>query len=125
MLAALLLAAALPVVALTHTWDRALARLMLQLWLLAVCGVYYVRQWAGGGQTLPMKTWRMRLVSCDGTRVTTTRALVRYLLALASTFLLGLGFVWALCDRERQFAHDRVAGTRIVMAEDPSRAAEN
>jgi len=28
--------------------------------------------------------------------------------------LCGLGLVWALFDRERQFLHDRLAGTRIV-----------
>ena len=124
-LAAVLLAAALPLVVLTHTWDHAPARLALQAWLLVACGVYYVRQWAGGGQTLPMKTWRMRLISCDGTAVTRPRAMLRYLLALTGTFLLGLGFLWALWDRERQFAHDRVAGTRIVMTDDLAHAAHD
>jgi uncharacterized RDD family membrane protein YckC len=27
---------------------------------------------------------------------------------------LGAGFVWAWIDRDRQFLHDRLAGTRIV-----------
>ncbi|HNL22615.1 MAG TPA: RDD family protein, partial [Rhodocyclaceae bacterium] len=31
------------------------------------------------------------------------------------TALLGAGFLWALVDSERQFLHDRIAGTRIVL----------
>lgn len=116
-LAALLLFGALPVVMLTRTWDHAVARTTLQIWLLALCGLYYVSQWARVGQTLPMKTWRLRLTTRDGSPVTVNRAIGRYLLALASTAMLGLGFLWALIDRDRYFLHDRVAGTRIINTE--------
>ncbi len=123
LLAALLLAGALPVVVLTRTWDHAVARTVLQLWLLTLCGVYYVWQWAGAGQTLPMKTWRLQLVTRDGLPVTATHAIIRYIAALAGTLLLGLGFLWALIDRDRCFLHDRLAGTRIVATEDSAPAA--
>lgn len=116
-LAAVLLAGALPVVMLTRTWDHAMARPMLQVWLLLLCGLYYVWQWVGKGQTLPMKTWRLRLVSDSGASVTAARATLRYVLALISTALLGLGFLWALLDRDRLFLHDRLAGTRIITTE--------
>ncbi len=113
-LAAILLAGALPAVMLTRTWDPAIARGALQLWLAGVCGVYCVWQWVSAGQTLPMKTWRLRVVTNDGSPLTPARATARYALALVSTFALGLGFVWALLDRDRQFVHDRLAGTRII-----------
>ena len=116
-LAALLLFGALPVVMLTRTWDHTAARAAMQIWLLALCGLYYVSQWARVGQTLPMKTWRLRLTARDGSPVTVNRAIGRYLLALASTAMLGLGFLWALIDRDRLFLHDRVAGTRIINTE--------
>ena len=114
-LAALLLVGALPVIVLARAWDHATARAMLQIWLLLLCGLYYVWHWVSSGQTLPMKTWRLRLVARDGSPVTVARATLRYVLALASTFMLGLGFVWALIDRDRCFLHDRLAGTRIIM----------
>jgi uncharacterized RDD family membrane protein YckC len=113
-LIALLLIGALPVVILTRTWDHAAARTALQIWLFALCGIYYVRQWTGYGQTLPMKTWKLRLLIRDGSSVTTSRAVLRYLIAVAGTLPLGLGFLWALVDRDRYFLHDRLAGTRIV-----------
>jgi len=113
-LAAILLAGTLPAVMLTRTWDHASARIALQLWLLALCGLYYVRQWISAGQTLPMKTWRLRVVTRDGAPLTAARATLRYGFALISAFTLGLGFLWAFLDRDRQFLHDRLAGTRIV-----------
>ena len=115
-LAAVILAGALPIVMLTRGWDHAGARILLQAWLVILCGCFYVWQWAGQGQTLPMKTWHMRLMSHDGSTVTRNRAVVRFGAAMLTVATLGLGFLWALADRERQFLHDRLAGTRLVMA---------
>jgi uncharacterized RDD family membrane protein YckC len=92
------------------------ARAVFQLYLAAVAGLYFVWQWTRGGQTLPMKTWRLKLVAADGGGVGTRRAAVRYAAALAGAVAFGAGFTWAFFDRERQFLHDRIAGTRIVKA---------
>lgn len=113
-LVAVLLAGALPMALLTQGWAHTPARLSLQFWLLLVCGAFYVWQWTGAGQTLPMKTWRLRLVASDGSPVTVRRALVRYVAALLGTMALGLGFAWLLVDPQRQFLHDRLAGTRLI-----------
>ena len=59
LLAALLMAGALPFVLLAQHADRAAARPLFQLYLLALTGVYFIWQWLHGGQTLPMNTWRM------------------------------------------------------------------
>jgi len=62
-----------------------------------------------------MKTWRIRLVTRDGLALRPSRALLRYLLVWLTLALGGMGIVWALVDRDRQFLHDRLAGTRLVM----------
>lgn len=87
-----------------------------QIYLVAVFGGYFVTCWRRSGQTLAMKTWGLRLVAPDGGPVSTTLALIRYALALASMIALALGFLWAFVDRDRQFLHDRLLGTRIVRA---------
>jgi uncharacterized RDD family membrane protein YckC len=38
--------------------------------------------------------------------------------AVAGTLLGGSGVMWAFLDRDRQFLHDRLAGTRIVMSDE-------
>ena len=90
------------------------ARRLFQIYLAGIAGGYFAWQWTHGGQTLPMKTWRLRLVSRDGSVVRTPQALMRYFAAMAGTLAFGAGFVWAVFDRERQFLHDRIAGTRII-----------
>lgn len=114
LLAALMLAAMVPVALLTGGWDVTLKRGFTQFYLLALAGLYFIWQWTRGGQTLAMKTWRIRLVTREGAALSTGRALRRYLCALLGVALGGVGFVWALFDRERQFLHDRLAGTRII-----------
>jgi uncharacterized RDD family membrane protein YckC len=96
----------------TQGWKR----LLLQAWVLLVTAAYFIGFWTRGGQTLPMKTWRLKLVRADGAAVGWPRALHRYGLALLGLLALGLGFLWALVDRDRQFLHDRLAGTALVDA---------
>ena len=102
---------------------RGWRRHALQLWVLAVAGSYCVWFWSRGGQTLPMKTWGIRVVRWDGAPVGAARALHRYLLALLGLAALGLGYLWALADRDRQFLHDRLAGTALVDARGAASAA--
>jgi uncharacterized RDD family membrane protein YckC len=45
------------------------------------------------------------------------RAVARYLFGVIGIFFFGCGILWALFDRERQFLHDRLAGTRIIKLE--------
>ena len=117
LLGAVLLVGTLPFLALTRQLEPAIARPLFQLYLLLVCGVYFVWQWTRGGQTLPMKTWRLRLITREGAPLTLCHGVFRFLLALGGLALFGVGFAWALVDRDRQFLHDRLAGTRIVKDE--------
>jgi uncharacterized RDD family membrane protein YckC len=80
----------------------------LQLFIAAVFAGYFLWCWLRGGQTLAMKAWGIKLVD-----VTPGKALLRFVLALA---LFPASIAWALFDRDRQFLHDRLAGTRLVNA---------
>ena len=104
--------------------------------LFAVLGAYCVWGWSRGRRTLPMKTWRIALESTAGTPVSPIGAAVRYgawwigpAFAIAAyvalrpvghgrwaVALLALNYAWALVNADRQFLHDRVAGTRMVVA---------
>jgi len=118
---------------------------LMSVWIAVVAGVYFVGFWHHGGQTLPMKTWRLRVVGTNGTPPSFARATVRYLaawlwflppLALHPLFDLSiphtllLAAVWftlwtasARIAQGRQFPHDRIAGTRIVAV--PRQPAQN
>jgi uncharacterized RDD family membrane protein YckC len=116
LLLAVLFAAAFAFQGATHGVLEGVTRHVFQLYLLLVGALYFVWPWVRAGQTLPMKTWKLRLVRIDGAPVDPARALARYGLCCVSLLALGVGFAWALVDRDRQFLHDRIAGTRIVVA---------
>jgi uncharacterized RDD family membrane protein YckC len=102
--------------------------------ILCVLLVYDVWCWSDGRRTLPMKTWRLSLVRADGAPLSLAVALLRFAgcwigpaLALGgylmlrphgygahAVWLVAFNFLWALIDPERQFLHDRLAGTRVV-----------
>ena len=104
--------------------------------IFSLLAAYFVWCWSNGRRTLAMKTWKLRLVRVDGGVVAPRTALLRYLaawigpgLAVAAyaalvrygwgahaAWLVALNFLWAFVDRDRSFLHDRVAGTRIVVA---------
>ena len=123
-LCALLVLAALPFVIVTRGMEHVIARPVFQLYLSLIAGCYFVYQWSHGGQTLPMRTWHLRLVRRDGGMPTLGQAAQRYCVALAGTLAIGGGFVWALFDRDGQFLHDRLAGTVIVKDEGGSRKSK-
>ena len=118
LLAAVLFTGALPFLLLAGDSDSAVLRPLFQCYLLLLAGSYFVWQWTRGGQTLPMKTWRLKLVTREGAPLTLRHGLRRFLFALAGLALAGIGFAWALVDPDRQFLHDRLAGTRIVMSDE-------
>ncbi|HQC80372.1 MAG TPA: RDD family protein [Accumulibacter sp.] len=111
-LAALLV---LPHVLLGVFFHRLATLFVLQVHAFFVLLFYFTWYWSNGGQTLGMKTWRIRLVTRDGFVVRPGQAFLRFLLCWPSIMLFGVGLVWAVFDRERLFLHDRLAGTQLLM----------
>lgn len=109
----------------------------LQAFVFLVLGAYFVWFWIHGGQTLPMKTWHVRLVRVDGRPVTLQQGAVRYVMswlwflpalaaaevlhlhgssAFYTAILIGMAGYAALTLvlPDRQFLHDRLCQTRLV-----------
>jgi uncharacterized RDD family membrane protein YckC len=109
--------------------------------LVVVFGLYFSWCWSKG-QTLAMKTWKIRVTDRFGRPVGQLRAAFRYAcswlwvlppLAFVAPLRLsaggmaaavfGWGAAWALLSflhPQRQFWHDALAGTRLVPAEFPA-----
>ncbi len=100
---------------LVHHLPVELKRPLLQLILWSVTGLYFIVCWLRTGQTLATQAWKIKLVDADGQLLSLQQALYRYVLASLSLMLFGLGFLWALIDRERLFLHDRLLNTRLIL----------
>jgi uncharacterized RDD family membrane protein YckC len=86
-----------------------------QFYLLAICFFFYAGFWVRGGQTLGLRTWRLKLVNNNGGPITWSLALKRFAFAWVSLLCFGLGFFWIMFDRDRLAWHDRWSGTRLVI----------
>lgn len=86
----------------------------LSLHALLVTAAYFLWFWSRRGQTLAMRTWKIRLASVNGGPPAMDQLLLRFMLAWPSVLFFGVGIVWAVFDRDRQFLHDRLSGTRLV-----------
>ncbi len=117
LLTAVLFLASFPFVSLIQSLPQEKFRLLVQAYWLLLAGGYFTLFWRRG-QTLAMKTWRIRLESTTGERLTARQAAKRYLLAC---LLFPISWAWALFAADRQFLHDRLAGTRLVNAVPSSR----
>ncbi|MHB8534685.1 MAG: RDD family protein [Sulfuricaulis sp.] len=88
--------------------------ILYRIYLLAIIFLYYGGFWVRGGQTLGMRTWRIKILRADGRPVTWGVALKRFAFALVSLLCLGFGFFWILYDRDKLAWHDRWSGTKLI-----------
>ena len=117
LLAALLLVAGFAYVPIFGSIHGPFQKAVFQLYLLGVMMVYFVTFWKRGGQTLAMKTWRIRLARLDGEPLSTAQCILRFTLATLGLLCAGAGFIWLLADPERQFLHDRLCKTRLIKSD--------
>jgi uncharacterized RDD family membrane protein YckC len=85
---------------------------------LGMTGLYQLYFGGISGQTLGMRLMGIRLISQRGGAPGPGRGLVRLLALAVSLVPGGLGWLWALFDREHRALHDHLAGTYIIVEED-------
>ena len=88
---------------------------LLWLYLFCLLGIYFIWCWLRAGQTLAMKTWRLRVIDAQsGRSLRPLQAFVRYGMGWIC-WPTGLALLWSFLDPDKQFLHDRIAGSRIIL----------
>lgn len=93
---------------------RLIGAVIVSINCLIVSFLFYAWFWTHGGQTLGMKAWNLYLVKPDGKFIDWKIAGARYVSAIVSWAVLGLGFTWILLNKNRLAWHDIVSNTQIV-----------
>jgi uncharacterized RDD family membrane protein YckC len=84
-------------------------------YLFCVMAGFHILFWMRGGQTIGMRSWRLKVLRDDGEKLRFKDAVLRYLAAIISWSALGLGFIWVLIDKDGLAWHDRISKTRLVL----------
>ena len=79
--------------------------------ILLTTASYYVYFWSNGRNTLGMSTWNHEVINDDGSKLSRTAALKRFLLYL---LVSAIGMLWILFDKENKCLPDRVLKLKIV-----------
>ncbi|MCB9452493.1 MAG: RDD family protein [Anaerolineaceae bacterium] len=77
-----------------------------------------VYQWAflvhNNGQTPGKMLTNLRVIKADGSEITDTDAILRAVGYHINTWILMIGWLWALVDSKHQGFHDKIARTYVV-----------
>lgn len=84
-------------------------------YIVLVWFFYFGWHWVRKGQTLGMRAWHLWLIQDSGEPVTWWHALLRFMLAIVSFLVFGLGFLWILLNKDKAAWHDRGSGTQMVV----------
>jgi len=82
--------------------------------LLIISFCFYGWFWTHGGQTLGMKTWKMKLQQSNAQPITWPLALIRFTAAVISWSAAGLGFLWSLFHPQKRTWHDIASNCVLV-----------
>lgn len=84
-------------------------------WILTL-GFFFCYFWKKSGQTLGMKTWRMKMYDANSMQPPSyTQCIIRCCFAPLSMLLLGIGYWFMYLNRDRQTLHDKASKTRILL----------
>jgi len=92
---------------------QAVSHPLYYLSLVVVSFLFFGGFWTHGGQTLGMRTWRIKLVQHNGSDIHWQAAAYRFVAAAICLAPLGLGLLWVLFDRQNNALHDYLSKTRL------------
>lgn len=87
------------------------------IYLFSVSFVFYGWFWTHGGQTLGMKTWKIKIQTFDNKSLSWKHAFKRFIMAIFSWLFLGLGFLWQIVDKQQHTWHDHFSKTMLFFEE--------
>ena len=82
---------------------------------LGMTGLYQLYFAGMAGQSLGMRLVGIRVISARGEAPGPGRGLLRLIALAPSVLPAGLGWLWALFDREHRALHDHLAGTYVIV----------
>lgn len=85
------------------------------LYMLLVAIGFFGWFWTHGGQTLGMRSWRLRVQTPEGEGISWRQVVIRCLVAIPALLLAGLGYIGLLWDKQGLNWGDRASNTRVVV----------
>ncbi|MBI1281541.1 MAG: hypothetical protein GC179_25670 [Anaerolineaceae bacterium] len=85
-----------------------------QFFPAAIVALYFIVCYSTVGQTIGKGILGIEIVSADGTVLNWRKGVLRFIGYILSAIPVGLGFLWAIFDRDKQAGQDKIAGTYVA-----------
>ena len=111
-----------------------------QTYIFILCYVFFAWFWTRGGQTLGMRAWRLRVQNEDGSAISWSQSLLRFMAGVAAWILFGIGIyfiksepmsvryiqgiaalvvftlssLWILIDKNKRAWYDHFSSCKVV-----------
>lgn len=89
--------------------------ILFQVYVLAIIVAYFAWFWGRRGQTIGMRSWRLKLVDNSLAQPSMSQILRRIASAPLAWLPMAAGVLWMYVDRDELTWHDRLSGTRLIV----------
>jgi len=89
--------------------------LPFSLAVIAIIFGFFGFFWTRTGQTLGMQAWRIRIQTHEGSTLSPKQCVIRFVVAIPSLLLAGLGVFWVLIDKKKRSWQDMASGSNTVV----------
>ncbi len=114
-LLAILLFASVPIVFLAPSNINISHSFIYRGYLLLITIIFYHICWHQSGQTLGMRSWKIKLINLDDNKpISFIQSTIRVLTAIPAFLFFGLGYFMLYFNKQHATLHDLASGTLLV-----------
>ena len=89
-------------------------KINVQIYYYLITQYFFVWFWVNNEGTLGMKTWKIKIVSEDGNKISYIEAIIRFNTAIFSFIFFGLGFLMCFLRKDKKCLHDFISKTVLI-----------
>ena len=89
-------------------------KIIVQIYYYLITQYFFVWFWVNNEGTLGMKTWKIKIVSEDGNKISYIEAIIRFNVAIFSFIFFGLGFLMCFLRKDKKCLHDFISKTVLI-----------
>ena len=89
-------------------------KIIMQIYYYLITQYFFVWFWVNNEGTLGMKTWKIKIVSEDGNKISYIEAIIRFNTAILSFIFFGLGFLTSFLRKDKKCLHDFISKTALI-----------
>ena len=94
--------------------ENNLLKVTIQIYYYLITQYFFVWFWVHNQGTLGMKTWKIKIICDNNSRLSYKQAIIRFNVAIFSLLFFGLGFLISFFRKDKKCFHDIISKTALI-----------